>query len=138
MVGSVSSVVPEEMVQLSVAVSRDELAQLQLASGVISVEAWARSVMLDLAGDLTKVEAAADSAPAEMRPTAGSEPLLVVGETALLLEQVRDLRDEVRRSLAEQQLWLQILYAEVEPKQPLRVLLRRSPPAPGLANSSRG
>ena len=40
-------------------------------------------------------------------------PLLAVGETALVLEELRALREELRHSLAEQQLWLQVVYAEV-------------------------
>ena len=40
-------------------------------------------------------------------------PLLAVGETALVLEELRAVREELRHALAEQLLWLQVVYAEV-------------------------
>jgi hypothetical protein len=107
-----SGVVPEEMVQLSVPFTKAELVQLQEASGQRGVEAWARSVMLDVAGDMADAEPPAGMG-ARGRSGEVTTPLLAVGETALLLEEMRALRDELRRSLAEQRLWLQILYAEV-------------------------
>ena len=78
----------------------------------LGVEAWARAVVLDLAGDLADAEPGPGAAPIDPPEDVGA-PLLAVGETALVLEELRALREELRRCLAEQQLWLQVVYAEV-------------------------
>jgi hypothetical protein len=101
-----------EPVMLSLPFSQAELARLQEASGGLGVEAWARAIVLDLAGDLT--DGQTDGAPKPTDPATGvAPPLLAVGETALVLEELGALRDELRRSLAKQLLWLQVVYAEV-------------------------
>ena len=101
-----------EAVKVSLSFSPAELARLHEASGILGVEAWARAVVLDLAGDLAGAELgpeAASTDPPEDIPA----PLLAVGETAMVLEELRALRDELRHALAEQLLWLQVVYAEV-------------------------
>ena len=101
-----------EAVTLCLRFSSAELARLQEASGSLPVEAWARAVVLDLAGDL--VDAEPDPETTTVDPPEGiGAPLLAVGETALLLEELRAMRDELRHTLAEQLLWLQVIYAEV-------------------------
>jgi hypothetical protein len=101
-----------EPMMVSLPFSQAELARLQEASGELGVEAWARAVVLDLAGDLADVQADGGREPTD--PSAGIvAPLLAVGEAALVLEELRALRDELRHSLAEQRLWLQVVYAEV-------------------------
>lgn len=112
MAGRMSEAAAAETVWLSVPFSKAELVQLQEASGQRSVEAWVRSVMLDLAADMADAEPAAE-VDAREQSAQVTAPLLAVGDTALLLEEVRALRDEFRHLLAEQRLWLQILYAEV-------------------------
>jgi hypothetical protein len=101
-----------EAVNLSLPFSPAELARLRQASGELGVEAWVRAVALDLAGDLTEAEPNHAAVPTDPAHD-GSAPLLAIGETALVLEELRALRDELRRSLAEQLLWLQVVYAEV-------------------------
>ena len=101
-----------ETVNLSLPFSPAELARLRQASGELGVEAWVRAVALDLAGDLADVEPDHAEAPTGPQDESGT-PLLAIGDTALLLEELRALRDELRRSLAEQLLWLQVVYAEV-------------------------
>ena len=97
---------------VSLPFSQAELERLQEASGELSVEAWARAVVLDLAGDLADVQT--DGGREATEESAGIvAPLLAVGEVALVLEELRALRDELRHSLIAQQLWLQIVYAEV-------------------------
>ena len=97
---------------VSLPFSQAELARIREASGQLSIEAWARAVVLDLADDLTDVQT--DGGPKPVDPPDGVvAPLLAVGETALVLEELRALREEFRRSLAEQQLCLQVVYAEV-------------------------
>ena len=101
-----------EAVKVSLPFSPAELARLHEASGSLGVEAWARAVVLDLAGDLAGAELgpeAASTDPPEDIPA----PLLAVGETAMVLEELRALREELRHALAEQLLWLQVVYAEV-------------------------
>ena len=68
--------------------------------------------MLDLAGDLADVEPGPEAAPLDP-PADDCTPLLAVGETALVLEELRAVREELRHALAEQLLWLQVVYAEV-------------------------
>ena len=97
---------------MSLPFSPAELARLRQASGELGVEAWVRAVALDLAGDLTEAEPNHAAVPIDPAHD-GSAPLLAIGETALVLEELRALRDEFRRSLAEQLLWLQVIYAEV-------------------------
>ena len=97
---------------VSLPFSPSELARLREASGQVGVEAWARAVVLDLAGDLADAEPGTGAAPIDPMDGVGA-PLLAVGETALVLEELRALRDELQRSLAEQQLWLQVIYAEL-------------------------
>ena len=97
---------------VSLPFSQAELARLQEASGNLSVEAWARAVVLDLAGDLADAEPGPGAEPINA-PDDVVAPLLAVGETALVLEELRALREELRHSMAEQQLWLQVVYAEV-------------------------
>ena len=99
-------------VNMSLPFSPAELARLRQASGELGVEAWVRAVALDLAGDLTEAEPNHAAVPTDPAHD-GSTPLLAIGETALVLEELRALRDEFRRSLAEQLLWLQVVYAEV-------------------------
>ena len=72
-----------EAVKVSLPFSPAELARLHEASGSLGVEAWARAVVLDLAGDLAGAELgpeAASTDPPEDIPA----PLLAVGETARL------------------------------------------------------
>ena len=101
-----------EAVNLSLPFSPAELARLRQASGELGVEAWVRAVALDLAGDLADTAPDRSAAPTDTQDEEGI-PLLAVGETALVLEELRALRDELRRSLVEQLLWLQVVYAEV-------------------------
>jgi hypothetical protein len=101
-----------EAIKVSLPFSPSELARLQEASGTLSVEAWARAVVLDLAGDLADAEPGPGAAPIDP-PEDIVAPLLAVGETALVLEELRALREELRHALAEQLLWLQVVYAEV-------------------------
>jgi hypothetical protein len=101
-----------EAVKVALPFSPAELVRLQEASGSLGVEAWVRAVVLDLAGDLADAEPGPGAASTD--PTDdGVAPLLAVGETALVLEELRAMRDELRHALAEQLLWLQVVYAEV-------------------------
>ena len=101
-----------EAVNLSLPFSPAELARLRQASGELGVETWIRAVALDLAGDLTDTAPDHAAAPTDTQDEGGT-PLLAIGDTAFVLEELRALRDELRRSLAEQLLWLQVVYAEV-------------------------
>ena len=101
-----------EAVKVSLPFSPAELARLQEASGSLGVEAWARAVVLDLAGDLADADPSPEAASTDP-PEDAVAHLLAVGETAVVLEELRALRDELQRSLAEQLLWLQVVYAEV-------------------------
>lgn len=102
-----------EAVTLCLRFSSAELARLQEASGSLGVEAWARAVVLDLACDLVDAEPDPETTTVDLPEGIGA-PLLAVGETALVLEELRAMRDELRHTLAEQLLWLQVVYAEVQ------------------------
>ena len=101
-----------EAVKVALPFSPAELVRLQEASGSLGVEAWARAVVLDLASDLADAEPGPEAASTDP-PEEDAAPLLAVGETAVVLEELRTLRDELRHALAEQLLWLQVVYAEV-------------------------